>query len=73
MENICRRSVAKGGIFEMDLKELQRMTTPKLRDLAKESTGLKGVAGIHKDHQGHRQAQEHIAYDESAKDPRSTL
>ena len=32
----------------MDLKELQRMTTPKLRDLAKESTDLQGVLGMHK-------------------------
>ena len=42
----------------MDLKELQRMTTPKLRDLAKESTDLQGVLGMHKEDldQGHRQS-----------------
>jgi Rho termination factor, N-terminal domain len=66
---VTRRSVAKGGIFEMDLKELQRMTTPKLRDLAKESTDLQGVAGMHKEDLIKAIAKaQGIAYDESAKD-----
>jgi hypothetical protein len=33
----------------MDLKELQRLTLPKLRDLAKQETDLKGVAGMEKE------------------------
>ena len=42
----------------MDLKELQRMTTPKLRDLAKESTDLQGVVrhAQRGPDQGHRQS-----------------
>ena len=39
---VSRRSGLKGGIRKMDLNELQRMTMPKLRDLAKESTELQG-------------------------------
>jgi Rho termination factor, N-terminal domain len=53
----------------MDLKELQRMTTPKLRDLAKESTDLQGVGGMHKEDLIKAIAKaQGIAYDESAKD-----
>jgi Rho termination factor, N-terminal domain len=53
----------------MDLKELQRMTTPKLRDLAKELTELQGVGGMHKDDLIKAIAKAHgIAYDESVKD-----
>ena len=53
----------------MDLKELQRMTTPKLRDLAKESTDLQGVLGMHKEDLIKAIAKaQGIAYDESAKD-----
>ena len=33
----------------MDLKELRRMTLPKLKDLAKQETDLKGVGGMHKE------------------------
>jgi hypothetical protein len=33
----------------MDLKELQRLTLPKLRDLAKQETDLKGVGGMEKE------------------------
>ena len=53
----------------MDLKELQRMTTPKLRDLAKEVTDLQGVGGMHKEELVRAIAKARgIAYDESAKD-----
>jgi Rho termination factor, N-terminal domain len=53
----------------MDLKELQRMTTPKLRDLAKEVTDLQGVGGMHKEELIKVIAKaQGIAYDESAKD-----
>ena len=33
----------------MDLKELRRITVPKLRDLAKQETDLQGVGGMHKE------------------------
>ena len=53
----------------MDVKELQRMTTPKLRDLAKELTDLQGVLGMHKDDLIKAIAKaQGIAYDESVKD-----
>lgn len=53
----------------MDLKELQRMTTPKLRDLAKEVTDLQGVGGMHKEELIKAIAKaQGIAYDESVKD-----
>ena len=53
----------------MDLRELQRMTTPKLRDLAKELTDLQGVLGMHKEDLVKAIAKaKGIAYDESAKD-----
>ena len=53
----------------MDLKELQRMTTPKLRDLAKEVTDLQGVGGLQKEDLIKAIAKaQGIAYDESAKD-----
>jgi ElaB/YqjD/DUF883 family membrane-anchored ribosome-binding protein len=45
------------------------MTTPKLRDLAKEVTDLQGVGGMHKDDLIRAIAKtQGIAYDESAKD-----
>jgi hypothetical protein len=53
----------------MELKELQRMTTPKLRDLAKEVTDLQGVGGMHKEDLIRAIAKaQGIAYDESSKD-----
>ena len=53
----------------MELNELQRMTTPKLRDLAKESTDLQGVGGMHKEELVKAIAKaKGIAYDESVKD-----
>jgi hypothetical protein len=53
----------------MDLKELQRLTTPKLRDLAKEVTDLQGVGGMHKEDLIKAIAKaQGIDYDESAKD-----
>ena len=33
----------------MELKELRRMTMPKLRDLAKQVTELQGVLGMEKE------------------------
>jgi hypothetical protein len=41
-------AVSNGGTY-MDLKELQRLTLPKLRDLAKQETDLKGVGGMEKE------------------------
>ena len=53
----------------MDLKELQRMTTPKLRNLAKELTDLQGVGGMPKEELIRAIAKaQGISYDESAKD-----
>ena len=53
----------------MDVKELRKMTAPKLRDLAKQETDLKGVAGMEKEELIKAIAQaKGIAYDESHKD-----
>lgn len=53
----------------MDVHELQRMTMPKLRDLAKELTDLQGVGGMDKDDLVKAIAKaKGIAYDESVKD-----
>ncbi|MBI2357972.1 MAG: Rho termination factor N-terminal domain-containing protein [Deltaproteobacteria bacterium] len=53
----------------MDLKELRRMTLPKLRDLAKQETDLQGVGGMHKEDLIKAIAKaKGISYDESAKD-----
>ena len=53
----------------MDVKELQRMTLPKLRELAKQETELQGVIGMQKEEliKGIAKAKG-IAYDESHKD-----
>src|SRR5207249_9790865 len=53
----------------MDLKELQRLTLPKLRDFAKQETDLKGVIGMEKEELIKAIAQvKGIAYEVSAKD-----
>ena len=53
----------------MDLKELQRLTLPKLRDLAKQETDLKSVGAMHKEELIKAIAKaKGISYDESAKD-----
>jgi len=53
----------------MTLKDLQRLTLPKLRELAKQETDLQGVAGMEKEELIRAIAQaKGIAYDESAKD-----
>ena len=53
----------------MDLKELKRMTVPKLRDLAKQETDLQGVGGMHKEDLIKAIAKaKGIAYDASTKD-----
>ena len=53
----------------MDVKELRKMTTPKLRDLAKQETDLTGVGGMEKEELIKAIAQaKGIAYDESHKD-----
>src|SRR5437762_12602363 len=53
----------------MDLKELQRLTLPKLRDFAKQETDLKGVIGMEKEELSNAIAQvKGIAYEVSAKD-----
>jgi hypothetical protein len=53
----------------MDLKELQRLTLPKLRDLAKQQTDLKGVGGMEKEDLIRAIAKANgIAIDESSKD-----
>lgn len=53
----------------MDVKELRRMTLPKLRELAKQETDLQGVGGMHKEDliKAIAKAKE-IAYDTSTKD-----
>jgi hypothetical protein len=53
----------------MELKELRRMTMPKLRDLAKQVTDLQGVLGMEKEPliQAIAKAQG-ISYDAPAKD-----
>lgn len=53
----------------MDLKELRRMTLPKLRDLAKQVTDLQGVVGMEKEAliQAIAKAQG-VSYDSPAKD-----
>ena len=53
----------------MDVKELRKMTTPKLRDLSKQETDLTGVGGMEKEELIKAIAQaKGIAYDESHKD-----
>ncbi len=53
----------------MDLKELRKLPMPKLRDLAKAETDLKGVIGMEKEELIKAIAQaKGIAYDETHKD-----
>ena len=53
----------------MELKELQRLTLPKLRDLAKQETDLQGVLGMEKQELIKAIAKaKGIAYEESVKD-----
>ena len=53
----------------MDLKELRRMTLPKLKDLAKQETDLEGVGGMHKEDLIKAVAKaKGISYDASTKD-----
>ncbi len=53
----------------MDLKELRKLPMPKLRDLAKQETELKGVVGMEKEELIRAIAQaKGIAYDETNKD-----
>jgi hypothetical protein len=53
----------------MELKDLKRMTLPKLKDLAKQETDLKGVGGMEKEELIKAIAQAMgIAYDQSHKD-----
>ena len=53
----------------MDLKELQRLTLPKLRDLAKQETDLKSVGAMHKEELIKAIAKaKGISYDETTKD-----
>ncbi len=53
----------------MDVKELRRLPMPKLRDLAKQETELKGVIGMEKEELIKAIAQaKGIAYDETHKD-----
>jgi len=53
----------------MELKDIQRMTLPKLRELAKEVTDLKGVGGMEKEALVKAiAAAQGITYDESFKD-----
>ena len=53
----------------MELKEIRRLTLPKLRDLAKAETDLQGVIGMEKEEliQAIAKAKS-MAYDESHKD-----
>jgi hypothetical protein len=53
----------------MEIKDLQRLTLPKLRDLAKQETDLKGVGGMEKEELIKAIAKaKDISYDESHKD-----
>jgi hypothetical protein len=53
----------------MELKDIQRLTLPKLRELAKEATSLQGVIGMEKEALIKAiAAAKEIAYDESFKD-----
>jgi hypothetical protein len=53
----------------MELKEIQRLTLPKLRELAKEATDLQGVGGMEKEALIKAiAAAKGITYDESFKD-----
>jgi hypothetical protein len=53
----------------MDVKELRKLPMPKLRDLAKQETDLKGVAGMDKEELIKAiAAAKNIAYDETHKD-----
>ena len=53
----------------MELRELRKLPMPKLRDLAKQETDLKGVIGMEKEALIKAIAQaKGIAYDESSKD-----
>jgi hypothetical protein len=53
----------------MELKEIQRLTLPKLRELAKEATDLQGVSGMEKEALIKAiAAAKGITYDESFKD-----
>ena len=53
----------------MDLKELRKLPMPKLRDLAKQETDLKGVVGMEKEELIKAIAQaKGIVYDETTKD-----
>jgi ElaB/YqjD/DUF883 family membrane-anchored ribosome-binding protein len=53
----------------MELKELRRLTIPKLRDLAKAETDLQGVGGMEKEELIKAIAKaKGIAYDETHKD-----
>ena len=53
----------------MDLKELRKLPMPKLRDLAKQETDLKGVVGMEKEELIKAIAEaKGIAYEESTKD-----
>jgi hypothetical protein len=53
----------------MELKDIQRLTMPKLRELAKEATSLQGVIGMEKEALIKAiAAAKGITYDESFKD-----
>jgi hypothetical protein len=53
----------------MELKELRKLPMPKLRDLAKQETELKGVIGMEKEELIKAIAEaKGIAYEESTKD-----
>jgi hypothetical protein len=53
----------------MELKDIQRLTLPKLRELAKEATSLQGVVGMEKEALIKAiAAAKGITYDESFKD-----
>jgi hypothetical protein len=53
----------------MELKELRKLPMPKLRDLAKQETDLKGIGGMEKEELIKAiAAAKGISYDESTKD-----
>src|SRR5919106_198796 len=68
-ENMLAEDQLQTEERKMDVNELRKMTTPKLRDLAKQETDIKGVGGMEKEELIKAIAKaQGIAYDESTKD-----
>ena len=69
MANMLPKDELEREERKMDVNELRKMTMPKLRDLAKQETDLKGVGGMEKEELVKAIAKaKGMAYDESTKD-----